>query len=149
MNSMSIDLVSVSNRIDSLTMYCNVNSSFDICFNEVGVYVNEERTRTFLAIGVYDSNNLLSLVEDCDTCLSDFHLDPYYKDPSFHASFAWVVGDHEQWLRTSLVPVLNSKWLHICTKDPSITTSLVENITFRTGNKNFVIPLRATSRNGN
>lgn len=58
------------------------------------VYCNAERTRTFLGMEVCTGHaQLLDLVQAVDRTMTEFHLDTFYKDPSFHVSLAWCVGD--------------------------------------------------------
>ncbi|XP_029910015.1 U6 snRNA phosphodiesterase 1 isoform X2 [Myripristis murdjan] len=58
------------------------------------VYCNAERTRTFLGMEVSTGHaQLLDLVRVVDRTMTEFHLDTFYKDPSFHVSLAWCVGD--------------------------------------------------------
>ncbi|XP_026167389.1 U6 snRNA phosphodiesterase 1 [Mastacembelus armatus] len=58
------------------------------------VYCNTERTRTFLSMEVSTGHaQLLDLVRVVDRTMSEFRLDTFYKDPSFHVSLAWCVGD--------------------------------------------------------
>ncbi|GJQ84250.1 hypothetical protein Trydic_g2916 [Trypoxylus dichotomus] len=82
---------------------------FIIMFDNLNVYCNEERTRTFIGLEIktgYDS--LLNLVKVFDMCLAEFRLPEFYKNPSFHMSIAWCVGDVEDIVRKFL-PELNSE----------------------------------------
>ena len=50
--------------------------------------------RTFVGIQVAGAaDRLEELVSHTDQCLAEFNLPQYYKDPSFHASVCWAVGD--------------------------------------------------------
>ncbi|XP_024138088.1 U6 snRNA phosphodiesterase isoform X2 [Oryzias melastigma] len=58
------------------------------------VYCNAERTRTFLGMEAFTGHaQLLDLVRVIDQTLTEFQLETFYKDPSFHVSLAWCVGD--------------------------------------------------------
>ncbi|KAM9854633.1 U6 snRNA phosphodiesterase 1 isoform 2-T3 [Aulostomus maculatus] len=58
------------------------------------IYCNAERTRTFLGMEVVTGHaQLLDLVRVVDRTMTEFHLDTFYEDPSFHVSLAWCVGD--------------------------------------------------------
>ncbi|KAK4030380.1 hypothetical protein OUZ56_023379 [Daphnia magna] len=65
--------------------------------NALSVYINEEKTRTFLAINVEDPVGILDiLVEKMDSCLKEYQLPAYYEKPSHHVSIAWCVGDQKE-----------------------------------------------------
>ncbi|XP_034390339.1 U6 snRNA phosphodiesterase [Cyclopterus lumpus] len=58
------------------------------------VYCNAERTRTFLGMEVCTGHaQLLDLVQAVDRTMTEFRLETFYQDPSFHVSLAWCVGD--------------------------------------------------------
>ncbi|XP_022601961.1 U6 snRNA phosphodiesterase isoform X1 [Seriola dumerili] len=58
------------------------------------VYCNAEGTRTFLGMEVYTGHaQLLDLVQVVDRTMMEFRLETFYKEPSFHVSLAWCVGD--------------------------------------------------------
>ncbi|XP_065571588.1 U6 snRNA phosphodiesterase 1-like [Artemia franciscana] len=63
-------------------------------------YTNEEKTRTFIAAKVEPIDNLILLVKKLDGLLNEYGLQEYYKDPSFHISFAWCLGDHSEGIRS-------------------------------------------------
>ncbi|XP_068588083.1 U6 snRNA phosphodiesterase 1 [Cebidichthys violaceus] len=58
------------------------------------VYCNAERTRTFLGMEVCTGHaQLLDLAQAVDRTMKEFRLETFYKEPSFHVSLAWCVGD--------------------------------------------------------
>ncbi|XP_040018703.2 U6 snRNA phosphodiesterase 1 [Gasterosteus aculeatus] len=58
------------------------------------IYCNDERTRTFLGMEVCTGHApLLDLVQAVDRTMKEFRLETFYKEPSFHVSLAWCVGD--------------------------------------------------------
>lgn len=61
----------------------------------VRVYVNDENSRTFLALMVDDDSRckLLNIVHKINAVFKAFRLPPYYDNPSVHISFGWVNGD--------------------------------------------------------
>ncbi|NXV33007.1 USB1 phosphodiesterase, partial [Rissa tridactyla] len=62
--------------------------------DQVKVYTNENKTRTFIGLEVSAGHfQLLELVSEVDRVLEEFDLPTFYKDPSFHISLAWCVGD--------------------------------------------------------
>ncbi|CAN8187018.1 unnamed protein product [Coccothraustes coccothraustes] len=62
--------------------------------DQVKVYTNQNKTRTFIGLEVSAGHfQLLELVSEVDSILKEFDLPTFYKDPSFHISLAWCVGD--------------------------------------------------------
>ncbi|NXC50728.1 USB1 phosphodiesterase, partial [Penelope pileata] len=60
----------------------------------VKVYTNQNKTRTFVGLEVSAGHfQLLELVSEVDKVMEEFDLPTFYKDPSFHISLAWCVGD--------------------------------------------------------
>ncbi|GFG35056.1 hypothetical protein Cfor_07657 [Coptotermes formosanus] len=54
--------------------------SFSLDFNTVGVYCNEEKTRTFIGLTVAAGHkSLTAAVTMLNNCLADFKLPPFYK----------------------------------------------------------------------
>ncbi|XP_048461959.1 U6 snRNA phosphodiesterase 1 [Rhincodon typus] len=72
-------------------------SSFDRFYcvsDKVKIYINQEKTRTFLGLEVSGGNNYLQeVVSEVDKCMKEFDLKTYHKRPSFHISVAWCLGD--------------------------------------------------------
>jgi len=55
------------------------------------VFVNEERTCSFLAVLLgSEQNELLDLLGHVDAAVSALGHQPYYEDPAFHVSVAWA-----------------------------------------------------------
>lgn len=66
------------------------------CFtaNQVKIYTNQEKTRTFVGLEVTSGHaQFLDLVSEVDRVMEEFDLPTFYQDPSFHISLAWCVGD--------------------------------------------------------
>ncbi|XP_040265930.1 U6 snRNA phosphodiesterase [Bufo bufo] len=62
--------------------------------DQLKVYVNKEKTRTFLGLEVVRGHQqLLEVVSQVDKSLQEFNLETFYQNPSFHVSLAWCVGD--------------------------------------------------------
>uniref|UniRef100_A0A8B9SV39 U6 snRNA phosphodiesterase n=1 Tax=Anas platyrhynchos TaxID=8839 RepID=A0A8B9SV39_ANAPL len=72
-------------------------ASYDRFFcvaNQMKVYTNQNKTRTFIGLEVSAGHfQLLELVSEVDKVMEEFDLPTFYKDPSFHISLAWCVGD--------------------------------------------------------
>ncbi|KAL5503629.1 hypothetical protein EMCRGX_G010607 [Ephydatia muelleri] len=67
---------------------------FFISFSGPEVYSNDEKTRSFIGLKVSKGHNkLCALVHDVDECFGKFGLQPFYKDPVFHISVCWCLGD--------------------------------------------------------
>jgi len=111
------------------------HDKFDLVLDTFQVYTNEEKTRTFIAIKVHHTENVLRLISDCDCCLLDYGLQKYYEDPSIHFSLAWISGDRSDWMKTKLLPLLNAKLEEIRDAESSLNFISVEKLEFKTGNK--------------
>ncbi|XP_070809253.1 U6 snRNA phosphodiesterase 1 isoform X5 [Pituophis catenifer annectens] len=62
--------------------------------DQMKVYTNETKTRTFVGLEVSSGHSqMLELVSEVDEVMEEFNLMPFYKDPSFHLSLAWCVGN--------------------------------------------------------
>ncbi|XP_033755406.1 U6 snRNA phosphodiesterase-like [Pecten maximus] len=115
------------------------------CYCEmVGVklYTNDEKNRTFVAVEVQSHPDVLrDYILAVDSCLEEFGLQKYYKDPSFHLSVGWCVGDvlpdvlEEQ--RRQLQAVLD-RHLHT---DSDLKLIPVDQIQCKAGNKSFTFTL--------
>ncbi|XP_053127570.1 U6 snRNA phosphodiesterase 1 isoform X2 [Hemicordylus capensis] len=68
--------------------------------DQVKVYTNEAKTRTFLGLEVsLGHSQFLELVSEVDKVMEEFNLPLFYKDPSFHLSLAWCVGNLSETLQ--------------------------------------------------
>ncbi|XP_056106836.1 U6 snRNA phosphodiesterase 1 isoform X2 [Rhinichthys klamathensis goyatoka] len=73
------------------------------------VYSNAEKTRTFLGLEISTGKTqLLELIKILDQTMKEFNLSTFYKDPSFHISLAWCVGDHTESLKKACLSELQS-----------------------------------------
>lgn len=141
---------------------------FPIDFNDIGIYVNDEKTRTFIALKVgVGYHQLTNCVSAIDQCLSEFRLPTYYEvllciltfplifffhsssycffvifqDPSFHLSLIWCVGDKKEEL-TRLIPVLKSQYLSLIEDDLQSQFVYVTRVCCKTGNRLFKFELK-------
>ncbi|KAJ7312082.1 hypothetical protein JRQ81_006420 [Phrynocephalus forsythii] len=65
--------------------------------DQVKVYTNQTKTRTFIGLEVSSGHsNLLELVSEVDRVMEEFNLPTFYQNPSFHLSLAWCVGNHAE-----------------------------------------------------
>uniref|UniRef100_A0A3B4AZK2 U6 snRNA phosphodiesterase n=1 Tax=Periophthalmus magnuspinnatus TaxID=409849 RepID=A0A3B4AZK2_9GOBI len=104
------------------------------------VYCNAEKTRTFIGVEVSTGNNeLLDLIKVVDKTMADFGLNTFYKDPSFHVSLAWCIGDLKAQINgflKELQSIMDKQEDGPCT----LNLNCVE-LRCRTGNKVFCFPL--------
>ncbi|XP_022250385.1 U6 snRNA phosphodiesterase-like isoform X2 [Limulus polyphemus] len=83
--------------VDGLKNTLREIPNFTVSFNSVDVYANQEETRTFIGLKVHHGINYLKqLTERVNNCLEEFKLPQFYKDPSFHMSIAWCVGNRTE-----------------------------------------------------
>ncbi|KAF6735619.1 U6 snRNA phosphodiesterase [Oryzias melastigma] len=106
------------------------------------VYCNAERTRTFLGMEAFTGHaQLLDLVRVIDQTLTEFQLETFYKDPSFHVSLAWCVGD----LTEELKEITKELQSLVDERDdgPFLLNLDCAELRCRTGNKTFRFSLEA------
>lgn len=105
------------------------------------VYCNAERTRTFLGMEVCAGHvQIMDLVHEVDKTMTEFHLDTFYKDPSFHVSLAWCAGDLTGQMEGCIQGMQSLVDNH--EEGPFVLQLDCEELLFRTGNKTFRIPLK-------
>lgn len=110
-------------------------------------YTNDEKTRSFLALKVVAGHKKLKeIVAIVDDILEEFSLPAFYKDPSFHLSIAWLLGDisseRTEEIQTKLQDILDTC---ICEKEVASSLFLeVKEVHCNIGNKHFVFPLDGT-----
>lgn len=110
-------------------------------FPTIGVYVNDEKTRTFLALKVgIGVSQLEKMVAVVDKAYEEFDLPKYYEKSSFHASFAWSLGDSSSLLQPTALTKLQAL-LDSYAEDNSPLVFTAKEIECRTGNKAFRFPL--------
>ncbi|XP_044050593.1 U6 snRNA phosphodiesterase isoform X3 [Siniperca chuatsi] len=104
------------------------------------VYCNAERTRTFLGMEVCTGHaQLLDLVQAVDRTMTEFRLDTFYKDPSFHVSLAWCVGDMTGQMKECIQELQSLVDDH--EDGPFLLRLDCVELRCRTGNKTFRFPL--------
>lgn len=107
------------------------------------VYCNAEKTRTFLGMEIWTGHaQLLELVRVVDQTMRGFHLETFYKEPSFHVSLAWCVGDFSVQMKECLQQLQSLVDEH---EDGPFQLNLdCAELRCRTGNKTFRFPLEST-----
>ncbi|XP_053552891.1 U6 snRNA phosphodiesterase 1 [Bombina bombina] len=110
--------------------------------DQIKVYTNQEKTRTFLGLEVtVGMDNLLEVVSEVDKSLQEFKLQTFYQNPSFHVSLAWCVGDVSAKLNPNCVTLLQ-RALDRFEDSGTLTRIYTEEIRCKSGNKTFCIPLQ-------
>ncbi|KAG7229819.1 hypothetical protein INR49_012468 [Caranx melampygus] len=105
------------------------------------VYCNAERTRTFLGMEVCSGHaQLLDLIRVVDKTMTEFRLDTFYKDPSFHVSLAWCVGDLTAQMKECIQELQRVVDDH--EDGPFLLRLDGEELRCRSGNKTFRFPLK-------
>jgi len=133
--------------------------SFYLCLQGLAVFVNEERTRTFLgkvliqkcssnqtlilfispAFHIHDTSNTLNLlVQRLNSILEEYQLETFYEEPSHHVSFAWCIGDRGQELE-HIISNYNGTCSIVTDRDCCQITEVVCKI----GNMKFAYPLKS------
>nr|XP_020460039.1 U6 snRNA phosphodiesterase isoform X2 [Monopterus albus] len=106
------------------------------------VYCNAERTRTFLGMEVCSGHvQLLDLVRVVDRSMTEFQLDTFYKEPSFHISLAWCVGDLTAQMQECTEEL--QRMIDEHEGGPFLLRLDCTELRCRTGNKTFRFPLEA------
>lgn len=127
---------------DDLRGRLGILPKFSMWLHGLHVYVNEERTRTFLGLRVcHGRTELEDIVSQVDLSIAEYRLPPFYKDGSFHASVAWCTGDVSEDLRR-LLPVLENVCSQYFAVDSDMRTFDVQSLVFKTGNRLHNIHLK-------
>lgn len=106
------------------------------------VYCNAEKTRTFLGAEVSTGHNqLLDIIKVVDKTMADFRLETFYKDPSFHVSLAWCIGDKTAQLNSCLKEL--QRIMDSQEDGPFTLTLNCAELRCRTGNKVFCFPVES------
>ncbi|XP_053809011.1 U6 snRNA phosphodiesterase 1 isoform X2 [Vidua chalybeata] len=110
--------------------------------DQVKVYTNQNKTRTFIGLEVSAGHfQLLELVSEVDGVLEEFDLPTFYKDPSFHISLAWCVGDLSGRLEGQCLRELQDI-VDGFEESAFLLRIQWEQIRCKSGNKYFSFPLR-------
>ncbi|KAF4094988.1 U6 snRNA phosphodiesterase 1 isoform X2 [Onychostoma macrolepis] len=110
--------------------------------DKLRVYSNAEKTRTFLGMEISTGKTqLLELIKTVDETMKEFNLSTFYKDPSFHISLAWCVGDHTERLKKTCLSQMQS--LVDAHEDGPFYIQLnCTELRCKSGNKVFLFPLQ-------
>merc|ERR1712179_219041 len=115
---------------------------FSLWLHGLSVYLNDEKTRTFLGLRVCQGRSELSeIITEVDAGIAEYRLPPFYKDGSFHTSIAWCNGDVSQSLQ-ALLPQLENMCNEYFNVESDMRTFDVDLIKFKTGNRIHTIHLK-------
>ncbi|XP_016375266.1 U6 snRNA phosphodiesterase-like isoform X1 [Sinocyclocheilus rhinocerous] len=114
--------------------------------DKLRVYSNAEKTscscRTFLGMEISTGKTqLLELIKILDETMKEFNLSTFYKDPSFHISLAWCVGDHTERLKKTCLSQMQSL-IDGHEDGPFYIQLNCTELRCKSGNKVFLFPLQ-------
>ncbi|XP_073947199.1 U6 snRNA phosphodiesterase 1-like [Choristoneura fumiferana] len=127
--------------VNSLQTSIGIIESFDLGFESVKIYCNEENNRTFISVAVdhFSNKYLLKIVEKVDEILTDFNLPTFYAKPSLHMSILWANGNKKSELTGALEKFNNILYQET---ERSLKTITVNNVNSKIGNKFFQFMLQ-------
>lgn len=123
---------------EAVKRHTSTRRKFKFQFDSLEVYCNDEQTRTFLGLRVFDEDTspMKELVGGYDQCLASYNLPKYYDPPSFHISILWCLGDQKQRLRSILKQKgLNEILQRYLDEDINDFTETVKTVCFKCGNR--------------
>ncbi|XP_050955366.1 U6 snRNA phosphodiesterase 1 isoform X1 [Labeo rohita] len=110
--------------------------------DKLRVYSNAEKTRTFLGMEISTGQTqLLELIKIVDETMKEFNLSTFYKDPSFHISLAWCVGNHTEKLKKTCLSEMQSL-VDAYEDGPFYIKLNCTELRCKAGNKVFLFPLQ-------
>lgn len=128
----------IQSFIESLKSKMSSLSSFPCEMTKLKVYTNDEHTRSFVAIEVISpSKTFEKYVKSVDQCFDEFKLQTYYKNPSFHISIAWCIGDMSLKITEEKMEELQNLWKTKCEEYPELKYFYAKKVECKTGNKLF------------
>ncbi|XP_048211443.1 U6 snRNA phosphodiesterase 1 isoform X2 [Perognathus longimembris pacificus] len=128
--------------VQSLKDHVASFQKFFFTANQVKIYTNQEKTRTFVGFEVTSGHaQFLDLVSEVDRVMEEFSLATFYQDPSFHISLAWCVGDAHLQLEGQCLRELQEIVDHFEDSE-LLLRALAEQVRCKSGNKFFSVPLK-------
>ncbi|XP_055948060.1 U6 snRNA phosphodiesterase 1-like isoform X2 [Argiope bruennichi] len=128
--------------IDSLKAKLCHFYQFKIIFQTLEVYENEEKTRTFLGLKVHTGyDQLLKILRKVDSCVEEFKLPIFYKNPSFHLSCTSCIGARGDEIE-KIMADLNIIFQSFIESHPECGRLWVEKVCCKSGNKLFTVNLK-------
>jgi len=84
----------IDSFIDLLKTTLEYKTSFEIDMCDYEYFINEEKTRSFIALKIYRGwDQICDLISSTDTVLKQFKQPTFYKDPKPHITVGWTVGN--------------------------------------------------------
>lgn len=109
-----------------------IKNKFYYSITGLEVYTNDDASRTFVSLKVDTSQTLLDSVTMVDDIFKEFDLPVYYKEPSFHISIAWCLGNHKD----SLSELMNADIVELFSNfQGHLGLNLVSKVCVKFGNK--------------
>lgn len=124
----------LQNAVDSIV-------SFDLGFESVKIYCNEEKSRTFVSLAVdhFSNKSLLKIVDNVDDILADYKLPTFYDNPSLHMSILWANGDKKAELISVIENLNNILYQEV---EKCLKTVTVNKVNCKIGNKFYQFALQ-------
>jgi len=109
---------------------------------DLRVFVNDEKTRTFIGLCVFNDATLKRIVEIIDKEFAELKLPSFYDPPVFHVSLLWTLGDRQEDM-AKLLPELN-KVVAEAIEDGTLEqdggySQTVDRVVCKSGNKTFYV----------
>jgi hypothetical protein len=119
-------------------------NKFEYSLGEVSCYVNDEGTRSFLALDITSGHSKFCDVVRCvDKVFRSYGLPTFYKPASFHCSILWRLGNHNEILRPQELKELSGAWSDLADEEGCglLAGFPANQIFLKTGNKLFSFEL--------
>ncbi|KAL1395574.1 hypothetical protein pipiens_011154 [Culex pipiens pipiens] len=138
-----IDKASKDLRLHNITAFVeNIRNAvsgfkrFTVLPSNIAIYVNEEQTRTFLAVKIAETSfvSLEQLVDALDGCMREYKLPVFYQERSFHVSILWTLGNQREKLERVL-PELDELFNAIYEEEYCDMNVNVKRLHLKCGNK--------------
>lgn len=124
----------INGFVESVRNIAANSVSFPLTLQGLSVFVNDDKTRTFVAVDVLlGQENLSYIVDQLDDCLSEYSLPKFYDSRSFHVSVLWGLGDLSTKIKSTLENLESHNFM---------TSMVVDKLFCKTGNKFYEFPLR-------
>ncbi|XP_017483767.1 PREDICTED: U6 snRNA phosphodiesterase isoform X1 [Rhagoletis zephyria] len=132
----------IDSFVESLRNKLEVTASFSISLSRLHIYTNEERTRTFIAFKVDEMHfdKMHQLMTKVDGVMTEYRLQRFYEDPSFHISFLWCLGDKVSVLNENLDTLKSA--INVSLGESKAFSLFIQEIICKSGNKEFVFKLK-------
>ncbi|XP_038119125.1 U6 snRNA phosphodiesterase [Culex quinquefasciatus] len=109
---------------------------FTVLPSNLAIYVNEEQTRTFLAVKIDETSfrPLEQLVDALDGCMREYKLPVFYQERSFHVSILWTLGNQRDKME-GILPELDELFNAIYEEEYCDMNVNVKRLHLKCGNK--------------